>query len=110
MAIDGTYARGRRRDEAARFHVIAGRVTVPEEKPALFAFVQSYQPDRSQLRTMWEKLGCGESTYLRVVTDGDRALCNLVQNSAPGSSGHVLDWFHIAMRLHLGVKLGLGEH
>lgn len=99
VAIDGTYARGRRSDEAARFEIIAGRVTVPQQKSTLFSFVQNYQPDPSELRQMWEKLGCGESTYLRIVTDGDTGLRNIVQNSAPGSTGHVLDWFHIAMRL-----------
>jgi hypothetical protein len=38
-------------------------------------------------------------THLRVLTDGDRGMRNFVQASAPGTSGHVLDWFHIAMRL-----------
>jgi hypothetical protein len=40
------------------------------------------------------------STHLRVLTDGDRGMSKFVQASALGTTGHVLDWFHIAMRLH----------
>ena len=45
-------------------------------------------------------LACRNSTALRVVTDGDTALHNMVRKSFPGGISHILDWFHIAMRLN----------
>lgn len=56
---------------------------------------------------LWRALGCRASTRLRVLTDGDRGMSHLVQASAPGTSGHVLDWFHIAMRLQ-AIRRSLG--
>ena len=56
---------------------------------------------------LWQALGCGAKTHLRVLTDGDRGMEHFVQRSAPGSTGHVLDWFHIAMRLQ-AIRRSLG--
>lgn len=56
---------------------------------------------------LWQALGCRKSTHLRVSTDGDRGMSQSVQASAPGTSGHVLDWFHIAMRLQ-AIRRSLG--
>ena len=99
VAIDGTYVRACPSEGAHRFHIVAGRYEQPGRQATLFAFVQRFQPSKHRMAELWTTLGCSESTHLRVLTDGDRGMSAIVRNSAPGTSGHVLDWFHIAMRV-----------
>lgn len=107
VAIDGTYARGRRSEGCHRFHIVAGRFEPLDGKATLFSFVQRFQPPRGRMSELWQALGCRKSTHLRVLTDGDRGMSHFVQASALGTSGHVLDWFHIAMRLQ-AIRRSLG--
>jgi hypothetical protein len=103
VAIDATYTRGRIGEHASRIPIIAGRFSGSHShivtNTAIFAFVQQHQPDRERLTQMWRDFGCNDSTRLRLVTDGDRGLEHLVRRSAPGHVKHILDWFHIAMKL-----------
>ena len=100
LAIDGTYVRGHGRDGPTKLHVVVGAVNFERRTKSAFAFVQQHKPHRRQLRSMWQRIGCDQSTPLRVVTDGDTGLHNLVKRSFPGTTTHILDWFHIAMRLN----------
>lgn len=107
VAVDGTYARGLRREGCHRFHIVAGRFQPPGCRATLFSFVQRFQPRRKRMAELWRTLGCHEATHLRVLTDGDRGMEHFVQRSAPGTTGHVLDWFHLAMRLQV-IRRSLG--
>lgn len=99
VAFDGTYARGRRSESCHRFHIVAGRFELSGGQATLFSFVQRFRPGKRQMAELRQTLGCQALTHLGVLTDGDRGMSHFVQASAPGTSGDVLDWFHIAMRL-----------
>ena len=104
VAIDGTYVRACRGEQNDRFQIVAGRYERPGDKATLFAYVLRYQPPARRLSHLWATLGCDAATHLRVLTDGDRGLSGIIQKSAPGTTTHVLDWFHIAMRVQAIVR------
>ena len=100
VAIDGTFIRSRMTPTPGyRFHVVVGHVTTDRGKPAIFSYVHECRPPVSSLADVWGKLGLGKETKLRIITDGDRGLRTTVQRTVACESSHVLDWFHIAMRL-----------
>lgn len=74
VAIDGTYARGRKGEGCHRFHITAGRFEPAGGRATLFSFAQRFQPGKQQMANLWQVLGCRASTHLRVLTDGDRGM------------------------------------
>ncbi len=82
VAVDGTYVRGRRSEGCHRFHIVTGRFQATGGSATLFSFVQQFQPRKREMAQLWRALGCRDSTHLRVLTDGDRAMSHFVQASA----------------------------
>jgi len=53
----------------------------------------------SQLRRDLDALGWDEQRPITVISDGEAALPNLIRNAAGGKVRHILDWWHISMRV-----------
>ena len=108
VGLDGGYVRGR---EGGWFEVIAGKSVLsfrrddrPEtattpEKGKCFAFVQTL--DEKPKRRLYEMLrgqGLQPNQQLIFLSDGGDTVRRLQMHLSPEAE-HVLDWFHITMRL-----------
>ncbi len=105
VGIDGGFVRARRK--AGFFEVIAGKSIVAfrrheaEDRPSAkrFGFVQTY--DTKPRRRVWELLksqGMQENQTVEFLSDGGETVRQLQTYLHP-SSVHIIDWFHIAMKL-----------
>lgn len=60
---------------------------------------QAATSPESQLRRGLDALGRNGRRPITVISDGETALPNLVRSAADGKVRHVLDWWHISMRV-----------
>jgi len=104
VGIDGGYVRGRHQDW---FEVIAGKSlssfhrdgTVPDPSGRCFAFVQTVdEMPRARLMDVLRQQAMQPEQQVIFLSDGAETLRRLQRNIAPESE-HVLDWFHLSMRL-----------
>lgn len=118
VGIDGGYVRGR--NKQGHFEVIAGksllafrRVAGDEEKLSskCFAFVQTF--DKKPKRRLFEALrsqGLQINQQVEFLSDGGEDVRNVQMYLNPEAE-HLLDWFHITMRLTVlnQIAKGLAE-
>lgn len=99
MFLDGAHIRCRPEYQKRHLDVVVGRIE-SKEKTERFAFEtsSSLSPHaliRAQLRSAgWQP---GES--LTVLTDGEPGLANHVRSAIGQPVTHILDWWHISMRI-----------
>ena len=98
VGLDGGYVRDWK-DRKANFEVIVGQ-SIPEERDARYVgLVHIY--DEKPKRRLFELLrsqGLQANQDVTFLTDGGEEVRALTELVTP-ESGHVLDWFHITMRL-----------
>jgi hypothetical protein len=105
VGLDGGYVRAAHKQ--GFFEVIAGRSVVAfrrREEEAIppskcFAFVQTY--DEKPRRRLWELMksqGMQENQQVIFLSDGGEDIRQVREYLHPNSE-HVIDWFHITMRL-----------
>ncbi|MEJ8815195.1 ISKra4 family transposase [Variovorax ureilyticus] len=101
VGLDGGYIRGRDRLPGANgcFEVIAGR-SIPQEGAAkVFAFVHRVdQKPKRRLRAVLESQGILPRQHITFLCDGGDTVRELGAFVHPRSE-HILDWFHVAMRI-----------
>ena len=104
VGMDGGYIRGR---EQGWFEAIAGKSLVsfhrdgrdPDPSGRCFAFVQTVDDKpRARLVDTLRQQGMQPQQQVVFLSDGADTLRRLQQNIAPEAE-HVLDWFHVTMRL-----------
>src|SRR3954453_9947819 len=104
VGIDGGYLRNWH-DKKRNFEVIVGKSMAEDCDDRYFGLVRSQ--DAAPKRRLCEVLrrqGLPADQPVTVLTDGGDSVCALVSD-LPAGSEHVLDWFHVAMRL-----TGLGQY
>ena len=98
VGLDGGYVRNWD-DRKTNFEVIVGQ-SVPEDRDARYVgLVHGY--DRKPKRRLFDVLtsqGLQANQEVTFLTDGGEEVRALTQQITPGSE-HVLDWFHITMRV-----------
>src|SRR5262249_8119854 len=105
VGIDGGYVRAAHKQGC--FEVIAGRSVVafrrskadPVPPPKCFGFVQIY--DEKPRRRLWELMksqGMQENQQVVFMSDGGEDVRQVQEYLHPNSE-HIIDWFHITMRL-----------
>ena len=105
VGIDGGYVRATHKE--GFFEVIAGRIVVAFRRreedaipsPKCFGFVQTY--DEKPRRRLWQLMksqGMQENQQVVFLSDGGEDIRPVREYLHPHSE-HVLDWFHITMRL-----------
>jgi hypothetical protein len=101
VGLDGGYVHAS--DQKSRtegwFEVIAGKSVQAENGAKVFAFVNKY--DTKPKRRLYEVLksqGLQMNQQIVFLSDGGDTVRNLQTNLSPESE-HVLDWFHVTMRL-----------
>lgn len=115
VGIDGGYVRGL--PKQGQFEVIAGKSILafkrePGEKPELsgrcFAFVQTY--DEKPKRRLFELLqshGLQPNQQVAFLSDGGEDVRN-VQLYLHPEAEHLLDWFHVTMRMTVLKQIAKG--
>jgi hypothetical protein len=105
VGIDGGYVRAANKQGC--FEVIAGRSVVafrraeadPVPAPKCFGFVQTY--DQKPRRRLWEVMksqGMQQNQQVEFMSDGGEDVRQVQEYLHPNSE-HIIDWFHITMRL-----------
>ena len=82
------------------FEVIVGKSLATEDRTAkCFGFVSRYDPEPERRLAAWlDGLGLQEDQPVTFLSDGGDTVRELPIGVRPGSE-HLLDWFHITMRL-----------
>ena len=101
VGLDGGYvhASQQRSRRDGWFEVIAGK-SMPAEGPAkCFGFVQTYDPKpKRRLFEVLKSQGMQPNQQVTFLTDGGEDIRDLPRYLNPQAE-HLLDWFHVAMRL-----------
>lgn len=98
IGLDGGYIRDRN-DRKRNFELIVGRSLPEDGDPRYIGFVHGYdrKPQRRILDHL-KKQGVQANQDITFITDGGEEVRSLAEMIAPASE-HVLDWFHITMRI-----------
>ena len=98
VGIDGGYVRNWH-EKNTNFEIIAGKSYSKEVAAKHFGFVQKIDKHpRKRLMNVLSKQGMQANQQITFLSDGAENLRNLQLNMYPESL-HVLDWFHVTMRL-----------
>jgi hypothetical protein len=98
VGLDGGYVRDWEQKHR-RFEVIVGKAVPADQPPKCFGFVQSYDTRAKQrLGAVLQSQGVHNSQPLTFLSDGAETVRNLPVSLHPHSE-HLIDWFHISMRL-----------
>ena len=98
VGIDGAYIKQWKKRKK-HFEVITGRSITADKESKYFGFVQRY--DKKSKRRLYEVLnsqGMQQNQEIIFLSDGEEALSRLQQYLNPNAC-HVLDWFHITMKI-----------
>lgn len=110
VSLDGGYvhARSETQRKDGSFEVIVGKSTTGEGATTRFGLVAGY--DTKPRRRLFEVLqaqGLQMNQAVTFLTDGGETIRDLTEGHSPQSS-HILDWFHIAMRLTVLFQMAKG--
>jgi hypothetical protein len=91
------------------FEVFVAQVGGTEGKAVVFGSVPA-EADRQQqqLHGVLHRLGATPSTPVTILSDGADGPRSLGEAACVGPTSHVLDWFHLAMRLHHAAQAAKG--
>ncbi len=100
VMLDGAYVRAVPGHRTRTFEAICGKVEREGHASRRFALVRSVaeRPD-VLLRAALLDQGWREDEVVTAISDGDPALPALVRSATGGPVEHVLDWFHLSMRV-----------
>ncbi len=98
VGIDGGYVRSREKGQS-HFEVTVGK-SIPTDRPDRYlGLVQSHdEKPKRRLHDILKDQGWQENQHVTFMTDGGDTVINIARDMAPASE-HILDWFHITMRI-----------
>ena len=100
LSIDGGHVRAAREYQGRSFEVLLAQVGNDEGKQVVFSSVPAEAHSQTrQLRGMLHGLGATPATSVTILSDGADGPRSLGEAASPGPTHHVLDWFHLAMRV-----------
>jgi hypothetical protein len=100
LSIDGGHVRAARQYQGRTFEVLLAQVSNDEGKQVVFASVPAEATSQTrQLRGVLYGLGATPATPVTILSDGADGPRSLGEAASPGPIHHVLDWFHLAMRV-----------
>ena len=100
LGIDGGHVRSVRSYQVRSFEVFVAQVSGDQGRSVVFSSVPA-EADRQQqqLRGVLHRLGATPSTPVTILSDGADGPRSLGEAACIGPTSHVLDWFHLAMRI-----------
>jgi hypothetical protein len=100
LSIDGGHVRSARQYQGCSFEVLLAQVTNDDGEQIVFSSVPAEaMSQRDQLRGVLHKLGATAATPATILSDGAEGPRPLGEAASPGPTRHVLDWFHLSMRI-----------
>ncbi len=97
--IDGAHIRCRPEYQRRHLDVVVGKVETLDVSRRFGLAPQAATSPTSRLRRDLDALGWDGQRPITVISDGEAALRNLVRGAAGGKVRHILDWWHISMRV-----------
>jgi hypothetical protein len=110
IGIDGGYVRGRagKAEKDGCFEVIVGKSIPAEGDAKCFGFVQRIEEKpKRRLQEVLDAQGCRADQPIVFLSDGADTVRNLQRNMSPNAE-HILDWFHVTMRLTVMNNIAAG--
>ena len=100
LAIDGGHVKAVRSYQGRSFEVFVAQVSNDDGKQVVFSSMPA-EADRQvqQLRGVLHDLGATSRTPVTILSDGADGSRALGEAASVGPTRHVLDWFHLAMRI-----------
>jgi hypothetical protein len=100
LAIDGGHVKAVRSYQGRSFEVFVAQVSNDDGKQVVFSSMPA-EADRQvqQLRGVPHDLGATSRTPVTILSDGADGPRALGEAASVGPTQHVLDWFHLAMRI-----------
>jgi hypothetical protein len=100
LSIDGGHVRSVKTYQQRSFEIMLGRVTGADGQERVFSSLPAEADQQTrQLRNLLVASGATSNTPVAIVSDGAEGPRQLGQSAAPGPTRHVLDWFHLSMRV-----------
>lgn len=110
VGMDGGYLAGRDDDRrrAGSFEVIAGKSITADGQAKCFAFVHTYDPKpKRRLFEVLKSQGLQMNQDITFLSDGGDTLRDLQFYLSPLAE-HILDWFHVTMRITVMQQVAKG--
>ena len=100
LAIDGGHVKAVRSYLGRSFEVFVAQVSNDDGKQVVFSSLPA-EADRQaqQLRGVLHDLGATPQTPITILSDGADGPRSLGEEASIGPTHHVLDWFHLSMRI-----------
>ena len=100
LAIDGGHVKAVRSYPGRSFEVFVAQVSNDDGKQVVFSSLPA-EADRQaqQLRGVLHDLGATPQTPITILSDGADGPRSLGEEASIGPTHHVLDWFHLSMRI-----------
>lgn len=101
LSIDSGHVRAMRNYQVRTFEVFVAQASNDDGEQIVFSSVP-VEADRQtqQLRGVLRRLSATPCTELTILSDGADGPRSLGEAASIGPTFHVLDWFHLAMRIH----------
>lgn len=97
--LDGAHIRCRPEYQKRHLDVVVGKVESSQMCRRFRLVQQAAQSPSRQLRHDLKAIGWDGDSPVAVISDGEPALPNLVRVAVGGPVRHILDWWHISMRV-----------
>ena len=100
LSIDGGHVRSVRSYQVRSFEVMLAQVSNDDGKQVVFSSMPAEADrQREQLRGVLHGLGATPATPVTILSDGADGPRSLGEAASVGPTHHVLDWFHLSMRI-----------
>jgi len=100
LSIDSGHVRAQRSYKVRTFEVFVARISNDDRKQITFSSVPvDADQQTQQLRGVLQGLGATSNTETTILSDGADGPRSLGEAACGGPTLHVLDWFHLAMRI-----------
>ena len=100
LSIDGGHVRSVRHYQVRSFEVLLAQVTNDDGKQIVFSSVPAKAiSQQDQLCGVLHILGATAVTPVTILSDGAKGPRTRGEAASPGPTHHVLDWFHLSMRI-----------
>src|ERR1700761_7562877 len=109
VSIDAGHVRTARGHQGRTFEVMAAQVSNDDGKPVLFSGVPGEADQQhAQLNSVLSGRGMTADTEVTILSDGADGPRSLGEAASTGTVFHVLDWFHLAMRVQHAAQCASG--
>jgi hypothetical protein len=109
LSIDGGHVRSVRSYQVRSFEVMLAQVSNDDAKEVVFSSMPGEADrQRDQLRGVLQGLGATPDTPVRILSDGAEGPRSLGEAASVGPTHHVLDWFHLSMRVQHVAQAAMG--